>query len=92
MKKILWIVMLIMSMTTYAQKTPEIYRIFDAKGKEISYEKMIKTVYATDVVFFGEIHNCVISHWMELKVLEALAENNNKLKAGMEMLEAAHHR
>lgn len=39
MKKILWIVMLIMSMTTYAQKTPEIYRIFDAKGKEISYEK-----------------------------------------------------
>lgn len=88
MKKILWIVMLIMSMTTYAQKTPEIYRIFDAKGKEISYEKMIKTVSATDVVFFGEIHNCVISHWMELKVLEALAENNNKLKVGMEMLEA----
>lgn len=88
MKKILWIVMLIMSMTTYAQKTPEIYRIFDAKGKKISYEKMIKTVSATDVVFFGEIHNCVISHWMELKVLEALAENNNKLKVGMEMLEA----
>lgn len=88
MKKILWIVMLIMSMTTYAQKTPEIYRIFDAQGKEVSYEKMIKTVSATDVVFFGEIHNCVISHWMELKVLEALTENNNKLKVGMEMLEA----
>lgn len=88
MKKILWIVMLIMSMTTYAQKTPEIYRIFDAQGKEVSYEKMIKTVSATDVVFFGEIHNCVISHWMELKVLEALTENNKKLKVGMEMLEA----
>lgn len=88
MKKILWIVMLMMSMTTYAQKTPEIYRIFDAQGKEVSYEKMIKTVSATDVIFFGEIHNCVISHWMELKVLEALTENNNKLKVGMEMLEA----
>ena len=88
MKKILWIVMLIMSMTTYAQKTPEIYRIFDAQGKEVSYEKMIKTVSVTDVVFFGEIHNCVISHWMELKVLEALTENNKKLKVGMEMLEA----
>ena len=88
MKKILCIVMLMMSMTTYAQKTPEIYRIFDAQGKEVSYEKMIKTVSATDVVFFGEIHNCVISHWMELKVLEALTENNKKLKVGMEMLEA----
>ena len=41
MKKILWIVMLMVSMTTYAQKTPEIYRIFDAQGKEVSYEKMI---------------------------------------------------
>ena len=50
MKKILWIVMLMVSMTTYAQKTPEIYRIFDAQGKEVSYEKMIKTVSATDVV------------------------------------------
>lgn len=88
MKKILWIVMLMMSMTTYAQKTPEIYRIFDVQGKEVSYEKMIKTMSATDVVFFGEIHNCVISHWMELKVLEALTENNKKLKVGMEMLEA----
>lgn len=88
MKKILWIVMLMMSMTTYAQKTPEIYRIFDVQGKEVSYEKMIKTVSATDVIFFGEIHNCVISHWMELKVLEALTENNKKLKVGMEMLEA----
>lgn len=88
MKRILWIVMLMMSMTTYAQKTPEIYHIFDAQGKEVSYEKMIKTVSATDVVFFGEIHNCVISHWMELKVLEDLTENNKKLKVGMEMLEA----
>ena len=54
--------MLMVSMTAYAQKTPEIYRIFDAKGKEVTYEKMIKTVAGSDVVFFGEIHNCVISH------------------------------
>lgn len=68
MKKILWMVMLMVSMTAYAQKAPEIYRIFDAKGKEVTYEKMIKSVAGSDVVFFGEIHNCVISHWMELKV------------------------
>ena len=80
--------MLMVSMTAYAQKTPEIYRIFDAKGKEVTYEKMIKSVAGSDVVFFGEIHNCVISHWIELKVLESLAENNSKLKVGMEMLEA----
>ena len=79
MKKILWMVMLMMSMTAYAQKTPEIYRIFDAKGKEVTYEKMIKTVAASDVVFFGEIHNCVISHWMELKVGMEMLEADNQL-------------
>ena len=35
--------MLMVSMTAYAQKTPEIYRINDAKGKEETYEIMIKT-------------------------------------------------
>lgn len=64
------------------------YTVFRCKGKEVTYEKMIKSVAGSDVVFFGEIHNCVISHWMELKVLESLAENNSKLKVGMEMLEA----
>ena len=55
MKKILWMVMFMVSMTACAQKTPEIYCIFDAKGKEVTYEKVIKSVAGSSVVFPGEI-------------------------------------
>lgn len=88
-KGLLLVAMLLMGIiATQAQKAPEAYRLYDAKGKEVSYDKMIKAVAASDVVFFGEIHNCVMSHWMEMKVLEALAEKNKNIKVGMEMLEA----
>lgn len=88
-KGLLLVAMLLMGIVaTQAQKAPEAYRLYDAKGKEVSYDKMIKAVATSDVVFFGEIHNCVMSHWMEMKVLEALAEKNKNIKVGMEMLEA----
>ena len=42
-----------------------------------------------DVVFVGEIHNCVITHWLELKLLESLYKANEKhLKMGLEMFES----
>lgn len=88
LRNMLMAVLLVFGMTAYAQKVPEAYRLFDAKGKVVDYDKMIQKVAASDVVFFGEIHNCVMSHWMELKVLEALAEKNKNIKVGMEMLEA----
>ena len=37
------------------------YNLFDASGKQISYQEMMKTLKTQDVVFIGEIHNCPIS-------------------------------
>ena len=70
-----------------AQDKPA-YRIFDADGKEVRYEKMIKSVKEADVVFFGENHNDPISHWLELQVMKSLYENNQQLTLAMEMFEA----
>lgn len=77
-----------LAMAVSAQRAPEAYRIYDAKGKTTDFATMIKTAGESDVVFFGEIHNCAMSHWMELKVLEALADKHKSTKVGMEMLEA----
>ncbi len=88
LKRLLAGALMMLGITANAQKAPEAYRLYDAQGKAVSYEKMIQTVSAADVVFFGEIHNCVISHWMEARVLDALAEKNKHIKVGMEMLEA----
>lgn len=87
-KTLLTSTLLMLSMMVCAQKAPNAYRLYDAKGKPVDYNKMIETASQADVVFFGEIHNCVISHWLEVKVLESLAAKAPHIKVGMEMLEA----
>ena len=73
--------------TVNAQKAPLSYKIFDAQGKQVSYKKMIKHLTKQDVVFFGELHNSAIAHWLEYEVATSLAEKK-PLIMGMEMFEA----
>lgn len=74
-------------LTSVAQDKPA-YRLFDAEGKEVKYEKMIKELEKADIVFFGESHNDPISHWLEIEVMKSLYEKNQQLTLAMEMFEA----
>jgi uncharacterized iron-regulated protein len=51
----------------FAQQKPA-YVLYNAKGKKVSYKKMIKALSEKDIVLFGEFHNNPISHWLELSV------------------------
>lgn len=64
------------------------YSLYTSEGKPIRAEKMLKSLPKADVVFFGELHNDPVSHWMELQVLKFLYEENNNLILAMEMFEA----
>jgi uncharacterized iron-regulated protein len=66
------------------------YRIFNSeRGKSVDYDKMIREISEADVVFFGELHNNSMCHWLELQVLKSLAtEKNNAVVLGAEMFEA----
>lgn len=55
-----------------SQTQPEAYRLYDGKGRVVDYDQLVKTIAKVDVVFIGEIHNCVITHWLELKLLDSL--------------------
>ncbi len=70
----------------FAQQKPA-YVLYNAKGKKVSYKKMIKQLAKKDIVLFGEFHNNAISHWLELSVAKDLAEKRN-LTFGAEMFEA----
>jgi uncharacterized iron-regulated protein len=71
-----------------AQDKPA-YLIYDSKGKEVSYSKMLRQIAEADFVFFGESHNNSIAHWMELQVTKDLFEKQGKnLVLGAEMFEA----
>jgi len=71
-----------------AQENPVAYKIFTAKGKNISYLDMMKELGSSDVVFFGELHNNPICHWLQLEMTRDLyGRKEDKLVIGAEMFE-----
>lgn len=70
-------------------ENPQAFKIFTAKGKAISYKKMIKGVRDADMLFFGELHNNAISHWLQLELTRDLyAQRAEELVLGAEMFES----
>lgn len=49
---------------------------------------MIRTLAKADIVFFGEMHNDPIGHWLELQVLKELYAKKDDIVLAMEMFEA----
>lgn len=65
------------------------YLLYDSNGKNVKYQKMIETIRSADVVFFGELHDNPISHWLEYEVTADLYKTaGEKLVLGAEMFEA----
>ena len=89
LRRFLMATALLFGLDACAQKIPEAYKLYDHAGKEITYQSLIKALSEPDVVFIGEMHNCVVTHWLELKILQSLhAIHGEKLEVGMEMFEA----
>lgn len=65
------------------------YRIFDKDGKESNYQQMLDKVKNADIVFFGELHNNPICHWLQLELTKDLYFLKKKdLMLAAEMFEA----
>ena len=86
MKKLLLLVLsLYLIGTSYGQQKLA-YQLFNAKGKKISYGKMLQVLTEKDIVLFGEFHNNAIAHWLQLEVTKDCKEKRN-LVLGAEMFE-----
>ncbi len=73
----------------FSQADKPAYRLFDTKGKEVSYKQVLQAALASDVVFFGELHNNPICHWLEYELAKDLFEAaGRRLVFGAEMFEA----
>ncbi len=65
------------------------YQLYDKQGNQIVYSEMINKIKDADIVFFGELHDNPISHWMEKQVTQDLyQQRKNDLILGAEMFEA----
>ena len=65
------------------------YQIFNSVGENIKYSKMLDVIQNADVIFFGELHNNPICHWLQIELTKELFESKNgNLVLGGEMFEA----
>lgn len=64
------------------------YMVFTAEGKNSDYESVIREISKSDFVFFGELHDNPIAHWLELEVTKSLYNGKAKnLVLAAEMFE-----
>jgi uncharacterized iron-regulated protein len=88
MKKFIFLITLLSLAQVLTAQNPA-YKIFNAEGNEVTYENVTEDILTSDVVFFGELHNNPIAHWLELSILKDLhSQTSKKVKAGFEMFEA----
>ena len=65
------LIFLSVTLVTQSQDKPA-YLIFTGEGKKADYEDLVKQALKADVVFFGELHDNPIAHWLELELTKDL--------------------
>lgn len=77
-----------MTLLFAGQQDNPAYRIFDQEGNSSDFTEYIEAAQQTDIVFFGELHNNPISHWLRQETISKLYETDDKnLLIGAEMFE-----
>lgn len=85
MRRILSLLLVLIAGYSYGQDAA--YRIYTSDGKKANFKKLAKDMQQSDVVFFGELHDNPIAHWLEYEMGKYLLENNQKVVFGAEMFE-----
>jgi uncharacterized iron-regulated protein len=81
------LIVLAISTELFSQDNPA-YKVFTGEGKKADYGDIVNAVIKADVIFFGELHDNPIAHWLELELTKSLySEKGNKLILAAEMFE-----
>ena len=65
------------------------YQLFDEKGKEVNYSKLLEAAKEADVILFGELHDNPIDHWLEQELTNDLyTDKKENLILAAEMFES----
>lgn len=83
--KMITLCLLLFFSVTNAQHK-QAYQFYNAKGKKVQYQDVLKAASKNEVVLFGEYHDNPIAHWLQLSILKDLSKQNSVI-LGMEMLE-----
>jgi uncharacterized iron-regulated protein len=72
-----------------AQSKPA-YVMYDQSGNKVEYSDLLVNSLQKELIFFGELHNNPISHWLQFELTRDLyyADTSKTLRLGFEMFEA----
>ena len=86
MKKFTAVIIMIWSIIMNAQNYD--FKFFNSDLKSVQYKDILDQALKSDMVFFGEIHNSVVAHRLQLQLARDLSEaKGEKLVMGAEMFE-----
>lgn len=89
MKKKIYLLLLLAIFVMSFKKDKPAYRLFNQSGKEVKYSKMLDDLKDADIVFFGELHDNPIAHWLQFELTKDLYEvKREDLILAAEMFEA----
>ncbi|MDD2563162.1 MAG: ChaN family lipoprotein [Salinivirgaceae bacterium] len=81
-------ILLFLSLSAQSQ-TLSAYKIYNTKGVEVSFNELIIKSLSAEIVFFGELHNNPIAHWLQLEMIKAFrAQTLRHITVGAEMFES----
>jgi uncharacterized iron-regulated protein len=84
------LLLIAISITLFAFRSDKkAYQLFDGKGKETHYSKLLEAAKDADVILFGELHNNPIDHWLQQELTRDLyADKKGNLILSAEMFES----
>jgi len=71
------LILLAFSLSVSAQDKPA-YKVFTGTGKKSDYKDILKDAGKADVVFFGELHDNPVAHWLELEITKDIHTDKGK--------------
>lgn len=89
MKSKVFVLLFLAFLGTAFKKDKPAYHLFNQSGKEVTYSKMVNDLQGVDMIFFGELHDNPIAHWLQYELTSDLYEVKGKdLMLAAEMFES----
>lgn len=63
------------------------HQVFDKEGKVVTIEQIMEASSSSELIFFGELHNNSIAHWLQLQLLKSLQQSGADLVLAGEFFE-----
>ena len=63
------------------------HQVFDKEGKAVKIEQILEASSSSELIFFGELHNNSMAHWVQLQLLKSLNQSGADLVLSGEFFE-----